>query len=106
MRWDAQYPWLGDCDGVRDLFETNHGELSVGGHCLTFVGTDLEFSACAGFYFQRFGLSGPLESPAGALSARWLDLNANTRPDENTVDLRVGPIVGAPTEDQIFDFYF
>jgi hypothetical protein len=93
-------PELGDCDGVHDLFETIGGGLGAAGRCLDSPGNSvrLEFAACAGGARQRFGLSGPLENQTVALTAV-----ANG----DTFDLGVAASVsGAPSQDQIFDYYF
>jgi hypothetical protein len=88
---------LGACDDGSDLdlFDTSRGELSVSGRCLD--APSLAFKICSGGYAQRFALSGPLESQAGALIAKT---------DNESINLSVMPIQGTPTSEQIFEFYF
>ena len=96
--WDEpSYAELGACDGMNDTFETSRGELRVGGRCLRsgqfVVG---QFVPCSDSL--RYGLSGPLVSQAGALTAQ--------AGDQDALELRVTPWLGTPSPEQIFDFYF
>jgi len=95
--WSRSAPELGACDGIHDVFETSGGVLRTAGRCLVFRGSDLQFWPCGGSSDERFGLSGSLESSAGGLTAV---LNGST------LELSATPLSGAPSEDQIFDFYF
>jgi hypothetical protein len=99
--WPANFsqritPELGSCTDARAVFETSRGVLATAGRCLR-ANPDVQFSACDGGNSQRFALSGPLESQAGALTLV---------SDGGGVELRAAPLGNPIDATQIFDFYF
>jgi hypothetical protein len=89
---------LGVCDGKRDQFEnTALGQIAMRGYCLEAGGWDaLRMRGCSNDSTQRWFLSGPLHENGGKV----LTL------DPVTGAFSAGYLVGTPTPQQIFDYYF
>jgi hypothetical protein len=64
--WGFPLPGLATCDGVRDTFEAQSGQLSAERHCLTAMTSQVEFRACAESSTQVWTMSGPFENPSGS----------------------------------------